>query len=170
MVQIGLPDETTGETAARAGHASCGFERASPCSSRFSGWRSRRFQRLAAGLLLTATLAVSQIAAARSQSTDSAGADLGTVSTAQLPREAVTTLGLIGMGGPYPFEKDGSVFGNYERQLPKHRRGYYHEYTVPTPMASNRGARRIICGGALRRTDNCYYTDDHYASFRRIVE
>jgi ribonuclease T1 len=88
----------------------------------------------------------------------------------ELPREAVDTLGLINEGGPYPFGKDGSVFGNYERQLPKHRRGYYHEYTVPTPAARNRGARRIICGGALRRTDNCYYTDDHYASFRRIVE
>jgi ribonuclease T1 len=170
MVQIGLPDETTGETAARAGHANCGITLASHCSGKGFNWRSARLARVASGFFLAATLAVSQIAAARSQSTDSGGADIGTVSTAQLPREAVTTLGLIGMGGPYPFEKDGSVFGNYERQLPKHRRGYYHEYTVPTPMASNRGARRIICGGALRRTDNCYYTDDHYASFRRIVE
>jgi ribonuclease T1 len=101
---------------------------------------------------------------------DSAASGIGTVATAQLPPEAVNTLGLIAAGGPYPYEKDGVVFGNYERMLPPHRRGYYHEYTVPTPHAHNRGARRIVCGGPLRRTDNCYYSDDHYASFKRIVE
>ncbi|HEY1997689.1 ribonuclease [Paraburkholderia sp.] len=94
----------------------------------------------------------------------------GTIAVAQLPREAVNTLNLIAAGGPYPYEKDGIVFGNRERLLPPHRRGYYHEYTVPTPHAYNRGARRIVCGGPLRRTDNCYYTDDHYSSFNRIVE
>jgi ribonuclease T1 len=94
----------------------------------------------------------------------------GTIAAAQLPREAVATLNLIAAGGPYPYEKDGVVFGNRERLLPPHRRGYYHEYTVPTPRARNRGARRIVCGGPLRRTDNCYYSDDHYASFNRIIE
>jgi len=94
----------------------------------------------------------------------------GTVAVAQLPREAVNTLNLIAAGGPYPYEKDGIVFGNHERLLPPHRRGYYHEYTVPTPRAHNRGARRIVCGGPLERTDNCYYSDDHYTSFNRIVE
>ncbi|SIT44352.1 Guanyl-specific ribonuclease Sa3 [Paraburkholderia ribeironis] len=94
----------------------------------------------------------------------------GTVALAQLPREAVSTLNLIAAGGPYPYEKDGIVFGNRERLLPAHRRGYYHEYTVPTPHARNRGARRIVCGGPLQRTDNCYYSDDHYTSFNRIVE
>ena len=94
----------------------------------------------------------------------------GTVAPAQLPREAVNTLNLIAAGGPYPYEKDGIVFGNRERLLPAHRRGYYHEYTVPTPRAHNRGARRIVCGGPLKRTDNCYYSDDHYTSFNRIVE
>jgi len=94
----------------------------------------------------------------------------GTVALAQLPREAVSTLKLIAAGGPYPYAKDGSVFGNYERALPYHRRGYYHEYTVRTPRARNRGARRIICGGPRQRIDNCFYTDDHYNSFRRIVE
>ncbi|WGS49389.1 ribonuclease [Paraburkholderia sp. D15] len=94
----------------------------------------------------------------------------GTIALAQLPREAVNTLNLIAAGGPYPYEKDGIVFGNRERLLPPHRRGYYHEYTVPTPRARNRGARRIVCGGPLRRTDNCYYSDDHYTSFNRIVE
>ncbi|MBN3806073.1 ribonuclease [Paraburkholderia sp. Ac-20336] len=99
-----------------------------------------------------------------------ASVEVGTIALAQLPREAVNTLNLIAAGGPYPYEKDGIVFGNYERVLPAHRRGYYHEYTVPTPRARNRGARRIVCGGPPRRTDNCYYSDDHYTSFNRIVE
>lgn len=95
---------------------------------------------------------------------------LGTVEQAQLPREAAATLNSIAAGGPYPYAKDGVVFGNFERLLPPHRRGYYHEYTVPTPRARNRGARRIVCGGPLRRIDNCFYSDDHYTSFKRIVE
>jgi ribonuclease T1 len=94
----------------------------------------------------------------------------GTIAVAQLPPQAVTTLNLIAAGGPYPYEKDGVVFGNRERLLPPHRRGYYHEYTVPTPGARDRGARRIVCGGPLRRTTNCFYSDDHYASFNRIIE
>jgi ribonuclease T1 len=94
----------------------------------------------------------------------------GTIAVAQLPREAVNTLNLIAAGGPYPYEKDGIVFGNRERLLTQHQRGYYHEYTVPTPRARNRGARRIVCGGPLQRTDNCFYSDDHYTSFNRIVE
>jgi ribonuclease T1 len=95
---------------------------------------------------------------------------VGTVTVARLPRQAVDTLNLIAAGGPYPYEKDGVVFGNRERLLPPNRRGYYHEYTVPTPRSRNRGARRIVCGGPLKRTDNCYYSDDHYTSFNRIVE
>jgi ribonuclease T1 len=94
----------------------------------------------------------------------------GTIAAAQLPREAVNTLNLIAAGGPYPYEKDGVVFGNRERLLPPNRRGFYHEYTVPTPRSRSRGARRIVCGGPLKRTDNCYYSDDHYTSFNRIVE
>jgi ribonuclease T1 len=109
---------------------------------------------------------------ARDYAAPRTGADgaTGTVAVAHLPREAVETLNLIAAGGPYPYGKDGIVFGNYERLLPPHRRGYYHEYTVPTPRARTRGARRIVCGGPLRRTDNCYYSDDHYRSFNRIVE
>jgi ribonuclease T1 len=102
--------------------------------------------------------------------TDAQDASQGTVAAQQLPREAVNTLNLIASGGPYPYEKDGIVFGNRERLLPPHKRGYYHEYTVPTPRARNRGARRIVCGGPLQRTDNCFYSDDHYTSFNRIVE
>ena len=123
-------------------------------------------------LAALATLAASGVeqAQARSTPSDYAAGGIATVAVAQLPPEAVNTLGLIAAGGPYPYEKDGVVFGNYERMLAPHRRGYYHEYTVPTPHARNRGARRIVCGGPLRQTDNCYYSDDHYASFKRIVE
>ncbi|MFO1218428.1 MAG: ribonuclease [Burkholderiaceae bacterium] len=89
----------------------------------------------------------------------------------ELPREAQQTERLIRAGGPFPYAKDGVAFGNRERQLPRRERGYYREYTVPTPGAHNRGARRIVCGGIeVRKPEACYYTDDHYASFRRIVQ
>ncbi|GLU30796.1 ribonuclease [Trinickia caryophylli] len=94
----------------------------------------------------------------------------GTVARSRLPREARDTLNLIASGGPYPYAKDGTVFGNFEKRLPPRERGYYHEYTVPTQRARNRGARRIVCGGPPQRADNCYYTGDHYNSFKRIVE
>ncbi|PHM20187.1 MAG: guanine-specific ribonuclease N1 and T1 [Curvibacter sp. PD_MW3] len=92
-----------------------------------------------------------------------------TVTVAELPRQGVETYHLIHQGGPFPYEKDGSVFGNRERLLPASKRGYYREYTVPTWGSRDRGARRIVCGGAPRTPDACYYTADHYASFRRIV-
>lgn len=97
------------------------------------------------------------------------GADgLGTVAVGDLPAEARQTLALIREGGPYPYEKDGTVFGNYERKLPRQRRGYYTEYTVRTPQIRSRGARRIIAGGRDGRPTEFYYTDDHYQTFRRI--
>ena len=78
---------------------------------------------------------------------------------------------MIRSGGPFAHAKDGSVFGNRERALPRQARGYYREYTVKTPGARDRGARRIVCGGRETRTPNaCYYTADHYASFKRIVQ
>lgn len=93
------------------------------------------------------------------------------VSLQTLPPEARDTHRLIYQGGPFPYAKDGVVFGNRERLLPKARRGFYREYTVPTRGASNRGARRIVCGGTVpQRPDVCYYTQDHYASFRRIAQ
>lgn len=88
------------------------------------------------------------------------------ITVAVLPPEAQQTLQLIRRGGPYPYQHDGVEFGNYERRLPLRNRGYYHEYTVPTPGASNRGARRIIGGS----DGEDYYSDDHYRSFRRIRE
>lgn len=92
------------------------------------------------------------------------------VSLNSLPPQARTTYQLVLQGGPFPYDKDGSVFGNRERLLPQQTRGFYREYTVKTPGASNRGARRIVCGGRqITAPQACYYTADHYASFRKIV-
>lgn len=94
-----------------------------------------------------------------------------TVALAALPREAQTTHQLVLAGGPFPYDKDGSVFGNRERLLPIKARGFYREYTVKTPGARNRGARRLVCGGQPpTQPEACFYTDDHYASFKRIVQ
>ena len=97
------------------------------------------------------------------------------VQLADLPPEARQTLALIKQDGPFPYpRKDGTVFGNREKRLPAQGQGYYREYTVPTPGSKDRGARRIVAGEG--RTQNVatsgeyYYTDDHYASFRRIRE
>jgi ribonuclease T1 len=95
---------------------------------------------------------------------------LARISISQLPKEAIVTLQLIRQGGPFPYEKDGSVFKNYEKQLPLQQRGYYREYTVKTPRAKNRGARRIVSGGNPRFSGEYYYTDNHYRSFKRIQE
>ena len=96
---------------------------------------------------------------------------LGTVALAELPPEARRTEQLIRSGGPFPYAKDGTAFGNREQLLPRERRGYYREYTVKTPGSRDRGARRLVCGGAQPTTpDACYYTADHYSSFKRIVQ
>ncbi len=88
------------------------------------------------------------------------------ISLDRLPPEARDTLRLIHGHGPFPFQRDGIVFGNYERHLPPKPRGYYHEYTVPTPAMRSRGARRIVCGPL----PECYYSGDHYQTFQRIRE
>ncbi len=92
------------------------------------------------------------------------------VALVDLPKEAHEVYALIGRGGPFDYERDGIAFGNREKLLPSMPKGYYREYTVRTPGAKNRGARRIICGGLKTAPDACYYTDDHYQSFRRIRE
>ncbi len=108
------------------------------------------------------------------------------IAVADLPREARATLVLIREGGRFPYDRDGVIFNNYEQRLPAQARGYYREYTVPTPGVRHRGARRIVAGGCdgtdaqprrppERRTAPCpagafYYTADHYRSFRRILE
>jgi ribonuclease T1 len=99
------------------------------------------------------------------------GPQVGVVEAVQLPPQGRSMLTLIHEGGPFRYDKDGTVFGNRERILPASQRGFYREYTVRTPGERSRGARRIVCGGFKPAApDACYYTDDHYASFRRIVQ
>ncbi len=117
----------------------------------------------AAGL----SLGLPSVAAARAPD---AAAGLPPVALSTLPKEAQTTHRLILSGGPFPYQKDGTVFFNRERLLPPQARGHYREYTVKTPGARNRGARRIVCGGKPpTQPEVCFYTADHYASFSRIV-
>ena len=94
------------------------------------------------------------------------GETMASVSAEDLPAEARTTLSLIKQGGPYPYPRDGIIFGNREGRLPSRPRGYYREYTVKTPGRHDRGARRIVAG----RGGEFYYTDDHYNTFRLIKE
>jgi ribonuclease T1 len=128
--------------------------------------------RLAALFAWTVALALAGVcgtAAARHHKAESTAADIATISVADLPPEGRQTLALIVRGGPFPYpHKDGSVFGNFERQLPPHERGYYREYTVPTPGARDRGARRIVAGG--EPPSEYFYTADHYRSWSRIVQ
>ncbi len=91
---------------------------------------------------------------------------IDTIAVAELPREARQTLALIKEGGPFPYDRDGIVFGNFEKRLPYQVRGYYREYTVKTPWRRDRGPRRIVAG----QQGEYFYTDDHYRSFRRIRE
>ena len=122
--------------------------------------------KLALAILLSLLMAISNALAFDNSHTKSEHATVPTIVAAQLPTEARTTLKLIEQGGPFPYRKDGVVFGNRETKLPKQRYGYYHEYTVKTPGARNRGARRIVSGS----THEYYYSDDHYRSFMRIRE
>ena len=92
-----------------------------------------------------------------------------TITVTELPGPGAQIFGLIRQGGPFAHEKDGMVFGNRERLLPAEKRGYYREYTVASANSRDRGARRIVCGGPATAPDVCYYSNDHYASFRRIV-
>lgn len=141
------------------------------CSSLAPSLQTIRELGLALGLALTfsATVTATSSAAAKGAQ-DTAGVVTETVRLINLPKEAQTTERLIRSGGPFPHDKDGVVFGNRERVLPKHPRGFYREYTVITPGSRNRGARRIVCGGAIAvNPEACFYSDDHYESFRRIA-
>lgn len=115
----------------------------------------------------------SQVPAQPGQAASATPAESGApaaVTKAQLPAEAAETLRLIKAGGPFPFGEDGVLFRNSAGLVPQHPRGYYHAYTVRTPGSADRGKRRIVCGGPRRQTSDCYYTDDYYASFKRIAE
>jgi ribonuclease T1 len=131
-------------------------------SGRLQPWRP--LLRWGAGIGVAGLLSIGVV-----QARDDAHS-LPTVSVAALPVEAQAVERAIHQGGPFAFPKDGIVFANRERLLPAQWRGYYREYTVPTPGAGDRGARRIVCGGAEPQAPRaCYYTADHYASFRRIT-
>lgn len=121
------------------------------------------------GALLTAAVLYGAVGSVQALAPSPGGA--AEVAVSQLPPEAQRTQQLIRDGGPFPYSKDGTVFGNRERLLPRAPRGYYREYTVPTPGSRDRGARRIVCGGPKPSAPAaCYYTDDHYASFRLIAQ
>ena len=125
-----------------------------------------RLKSVLTGFLLAAT-SVSGLVYARAPVVPPG--NTATISISGIPAQGIQTYALIARGGPFPYEKDGAVFGNRERLLPINSRGYYREYTVSTPGLNHRGTRRIVCGGKPREPDACYYTADHYASFRRIV-
>jgi len=128
-------------------------------------WRALR----KTGLVVTLTAAA--VLAGSVQAKGSVPEAGGSVPLAQLPAEAQSTYRLILGGGPFASRKDGSVFGNRERSLPRKPRGFYHEYTVRTPGARDRGARRIVCGGnPPTHPEVCFYTGDHYSTFQRIVQ
>ena len=126
--------------------------------------RSRRLRRPQIALIaLVAALALGYaINAVRGE--HHRGLQSGTVALSSLPVQASDTVHLIEAGGPFPYPQDGVVFNNAERRLPDEPRGYYREYTVPTPGAADRGARRIITG----KNGEYYYTPDHYETFRRV--
>ncbi|MCC7487537.1 MAG: ribonuclease [Burkholderiales bacterium] len=122
---------------------------------------SRRAYRWLTALLFLLAAALPVAAAA-----GEALAAIPDIAAARLPTEARDTLRLIRSGGPFPHERDGVEFRNFEQLLPRRERGYYREYTVSTPGTRTRGARRIVAG----RGDEYYYTADHYRSFSRIRE
>lgn len=125
--------------------------------------------RRAVALALVVTLGVSGTSLV--QARDAAPASASTIALSELPAQGQTMMRLIYQGGPFRYDKDGTVFGNREKLLPLRQRGYYREYTVRTPGERSRGARRIVCGGLQPTAPNaCYYTADHYASFRQIVQ
>ena len=115
--------------------------------------------------VVAAALAIAALALpAAAQRAPTPAEPVGEIHVEQLPREAKATIALIKKGGPYPYAKDGAIFGNREGLLPKQKRGYYREYTVKTPGERTRGARRIVVGSA----GEMYFTEDHYNHFRLI--
>lgn len=133
-------------------------------------WGAGRARVVLAVAALAITTAGTFLVQART-SESSPPVDVSTVSVSALPPQGQVVMGQILAGGPFRYEKDGSVFFNRERLLPGQKRGYYREYTVPTPGLSHRGARRIVCGGEIPKApEACFYTEDHYGSFKRIAQ
>jgi ribonuclease T1 len=131
-----------------------------------SALRTALLPALLALCTLAALLLPAPQAAARGETPPASAGKIADIALADLPPEARRTLALIRKGGPYPYDRDDIVFGNREKLLPARERGWYLEYTVVTPGVRHRGARRIVAA----RSGEFYYTDDHYASFRRIRE
>lgn len=121
------------------------------------------------GLFLAAVL-WSCIAGAGSQDTAAIRERAPRICVSALPSAVRQTLIMIRQGPPFAYKKDGAVFGNHEGLLPKHRRGYYHEFTVAISGSRNRGMQRLIVGGTFMAPQDVYYTADHYASFSRVQE
>jgi ribonuclease T1 len=138
---------------------------------RVGRWGIQRSGVAALVLALTATVGTFLVQARAPAPTPLPSSAVASVAYTGLPVQGREVMEQIRQGGPFRYEKDGTVFGNRERLLPGQKRGYYREYTVPTPGLSHRGARRIVCGGQQpREPDACYYTEDHYSSFRLIVQ
>ncbi|GBU15389.1 hypothetical protein AwPolaro_07670 [Polaromonas sp.] len=135
------------------------------------GWECLRQAGFTAALVLVCGLCGVGVYSGTAQAKEALGpSHASTITQAQLPVQGRDVLVLIYQGGPFRYGKDGTVFGNRERILPAHERGYYREYTVKTPAVRSRGARRIVCGGLQPAApDACYYSDNHYASFRKIT-
>lgn len=140
-------------------------------SAQVAAGPSRKHQGIWPACVFTLAVAMLPFVAAPTAHARESGPAVGTVKLSALPSEAQETDRLIHAGGPFPYpKKDGTVFGNRERILPKRPRGEYREYTVKTPGSRDRGARRIVCAGQQPTAPEvCYYTADHYSSFQRIV-
>jgi len=137
------------------------------------GWGARRAANALVAVVMAGGLGTVwvQARAPATPATTLPGSAVASLAVSSLPVQGQQVMQQIRDGGPFRYEKDGTVFGNRERRLPGEKRGFYREYTVPTPGLSHRGARRIVCGGLKPRApDACYYTEDHYTSFRLIVE
>ena len=116
--------------------------------------------------LVALTFGLAFVAPAQAQRAPADARAIEEVRLSELPREARDTIALIRKGGPFPYAKDGAVFGNREGLLPRQKRGYYREYTVKTPGVRTRGARRIVAAAS----GELFYSDDHYNHFRRVRE
>ncbi len=120
---------------------------------------------LCSAVLMLSAVAFTGAASARGPSCPLSGS----IAVNDLTKQGKDTLALIESGGPFASERDGIVFNNREKILPRERRGFYREYTVRTPGVRSRGARRIVCGGNQQKANQCFYTEDHYKSFKCIA-
>ena len=138
---------------------------------RANNWRAPRVLGLAVVVALAATLGALGVQARTPAPPSTSDTAVATIAWSVLPPQGQQVMQQIREGGPFRYEKDGTVFGNRERLLPIQTRGFYREYTVPTPGLKHRGAKRIVCGGTQpQRPEACYFTEDHYSSFRLIVK